>query len=156
MFKKAQLLGIIATSVLGVQVFSSVVSANSLNTPQTSNQVSSQYQNDPIYNNLSDFGKTEYIQQINSSNEPTMSTFGFKKSVLTAALRYGGPALGRVLDYLNADAAHYVIKHSKLIADTLDSVSSGFRGAVVQALIKAGVPQSAASTIGWAIETVLL
>lgn len=154
--KKIKLAGILALSVIGTQVPMPVISANTATNPKTSITNSSNYNSDEIYNNLSDEGKRIYIQDQNSNNESTDLTRGIKKSVVTAALRYGGPAMGKIAGLLNKDAEHYLIKHSKLIANTLDSVSSGFRGAVVQALIKSGVPHSTASTIGWAIEKVLL
>lgn len=128
------------------------------NTPNTElNQSSTKISDDDeIYNNLSEMGQQAYLDDLNNPNQPSMSTYGVKKTALVYALRYGGKALSSVTEYLNKDTAKYLSKNADLIADTLESVSSGFRGAVVQALISVGVPHSAASTIGWAIEKVRL
>lgn len=154
--KKIKFLGVLALSIIGIQVPVAVVSANtSVSSPNNISNLKS-YTYDDIYINLSDEGKLIYLQDKNSSNGSGYHLRGIKKSVVTAALRYGGPAMGKIAGLLNKDAEHYLIEHSKLIANTLDGVSSGFRGAVVQALIKVGVPHSTASTIGWAVEKVLL
>lgn len=154
--KKINLLSALAVAVIGLQIPSTAVSADVVSRQDTAVTAAVDYGSDEIYNQLSDSGKRAYEQSPNVSSERFNPTLGLKKKALTFALRYGGRGFGRVLDLLNEEAGNYVLEHANLIADTLDGVSSGFRGAVVQALIRAGVPHSYASTIGWAIEQVLM
>lgn len=151
--KKVKLVGILALSIFGTQI---PVSANVALQQESSVDTAVNYDSDEIYNNLSGAGKTVYIESKDSASDTVYTTMGLKKTVVTYVLQHGVPAMGRIIRYLNKDAEHYFIKPANLIADTLDSVSAGFRGAVVQALIKAGVLHSTASTIGWAVEKVLL
>lgn len=146
----------LATFGVGLFLTTNPVSADTTINENTSINSPVNYNSNEIYNNLSDKGKKVYIQDQNSTDESTSLTRGIKKSVVTAALRHGGPAMGKIVGVLNKDAEHYLLQHANLIADTLDSVSSGFKGAVVQALIKVGVPQSQTSIIGWAVELVLV
>lgn len=88
--------------------------------------------------------------------ENEIQTIGFKKTAIVWAFRYGGEALGIVMDVVNDDAADYIRKNSGKIADAIEDASDMVYGAIYQSLLSAGVPTAIARNIAWAIDAFLL
>ena len=88
--------------------------------------------------------------------EAEMQTFGLKKTAIVYAFRYGGKALGTVLDVVSDSTATYVKKNSGKIADAIDDASDLLYASIYQSLLSAGIPTFYARNIAWAIDTFLL
>ncbi|MGE6553206.1 hypothetical protein ACQKFK_31110 [Bacillus mycoides] len=85
-----------------------------------------------------------------------VTTQGWKKSAVVYALRYGGDALSAILKNLSKTNANLVKKHSKQLADALDSFSNSIEARLVDYMIHTlGFPSSSARTIAWAIMLVI-
>jgi hypothetical protein len=79
-----------------------------------------------------------------------------KKWAIVNGFRYGGKALGTVLDVVTPATAKYVRKNSGKIADAIDSAGSMIHGEVYNALLSAGVPTTYARNTAWSIDAFLL
>lgn len=88
--------------------------------------------------------------------EAEMQTYGLKKKAIVLAFRYGGDALGTVLNVVSDDTAKYIKKNSGKIADAIEDAGEMIHGEIYQALLSAGVPTFYARNIAWAIDAFLL
>ncbi|UXU84863.1 hypothetical protein MUA77_05595 [Mammaliicoccus sciuri] len=86
----------------------------------------------------------------------TTQFYGLKKSAIVYSFRYGGKGLSTVLDVVSKDTAKYVRKNSGKIADAIDDAGAMIHGEIYQSLLSAGVPQTYARNIAWAIDAFLL
>lgn len=93
---------------------------------------------------------------LNVDVDGEVTTQGWKKSAVVYALRYGGDALSAILKNLSKTNANLVKKHSKQLADALDSFSNSIEARLVDYMIHTlGFPSSSARTIAWAIMLVI-
>ncbi|MGN7198353.1 hypothetical protein ACTHS9_30850 [Bacillus mycoides] len=93
---------------------------------------------------------------LNVDVDGEVTTQGWKKTAVVYALRYGGDALSAILKNLSKTNANLVKKHSKQLADALDSFSNSIEARLVDYMIHTlGFPSSSARTIAWAIMLVI-
>lgn len=80
---------------------------------------------------------------------------GVKKEIIVYALRNGGKYFDNLVEFASPKTATYVKRYRNKVADAIDKSSSMLEGEVLQALIKAGVPQVHARNIAWVVTAVL-
>ncbi|OBZ12957.1 MULTISPECIES: hypothetical protein [Bacillales] len=69
------------------------------------------------------------------------------KKAITAALRYGGSYLGKILEKLSPSAGKFVTKYSTKIADFLDSITNWQENIIATGLVAIGIPPAEAYEI---------
>lgn len=97
-----------------------------------------------------------YTNQSFYKVERNITTYGLKKFAIVNAFRYGGKALGTVMDVVSPATAKYIKKNSGKIADAIDDAGAMIHGEIYQSLLDAKVPTTIARNIAWAIDAFLL
>ncbi|GAB2537826.1 hypothetical protein [Nocardia heshunensis] len=72
---------------------------------------------------------------------------GYKRKLIVLALRYGGKALAWLLRHFSKEAAEYVLRHSKQLADFLDRAENWVQDKIIHFLVGCGVPHQYAVEI---------
>lgn len=99
-----------------------------------------------------DYGDLEEVVK-----DDEVSTYGFKKEVVSFALKYGGNAVGDLLGLLSKKNGDLVKKHSYELGVELDYLTSGIENGMRNFMTDVlDFPPAAARTIAWAIASIVL